>query len=71
MTGPKIEGEYRRRANLTSSEIEQMRKMEAEGKSRKQIAAEFNCTPGSVTRRLGAVRCYKGLRVKIEEPQPA
>ena len=62
MTGPGS-----RRQNLTPEEVEQMKSMEAEGKSRKQIADAMDCTPASVTRRLGAVRAYKGLRSKVEE----
>lgn len=58
----------KRRANLTAEEIEQMRKAETEGKTRSQIAADLNVTPAAVTRRLGAVRPYRGLRKP--EPQP-
>jgi hypothetical protein len=58
----------KRRANLTEAELERMRAAEAEGKKRSEIAQELNVTPAVVTRRLGPVRPYRGLR--RTEPQP-
>jgi DNA-binding CsgD family transcriptional regulator len=40
-----------------------MRELEAEGKSRKEIANLLNVEPPTVTRHLGPVRPYRGLRV--------
>ena len=51
-----------RRKNLTAEDVDQMRALEAEGKSRKQIANSLNCTPACVTRKLGAVRPYRFAR---------
>lgn len=54
----------KRRSNLTDADEQQMREMEAAGKTRKQIAEVLQVDPASVTRRLGAVRPYRGSRVK-------
>lgn len=43
--------------------VEQMRDMEAQGKSRKEIALTLNCTPAQVTRGLGPVRQWRGRRI--------
>ena len=56
-----------RRKNLTDEELSKMKQLESEGKTRLEIAAEMQCTPSCVTRRLGTIRPHK----KIEEPQPA
>jgi hypothetical protein len=56
VTGP---ANYKRRSNLTTEEVDQMKAEEAAGKPRNQIAADHHCTPACVTRRLGAVRAYK------------
>lgn len=53
-----------RRKDLTSEEVEQMKQLEAQGKTRKEIALAMGCNQSVVTRRLGAVRTYKGLRLK-------
>jgi hypothetical protein len=72
MTGPNnYEKAKVRRQNLSAEEVEQMKAEEAAGKSRKEISIIHNCTPASVTRKLGAVQQYKGRRTKVEEPQPA
>ena len=59
----------KRRANLTPEELEQMRAEELAGTPRSQIAKNHNVTPAAVTRRLGAVRPYRGLRLVEKEPQ--
>lgn len=51
-----------RRRDVKAEEIEQMRAMEAEGKSRKEIGLCFRVSPSVVTRHLGAVRCYRDKR---------
>lgn len=53
-----------RRPNLTAEEIEAMKAQEAAGKTRKQISDAFNVPPSVVTRKLGAVRPYRGARAK-------
>ena len=53
-----------RRKDLTKDEVKLMQEMEAQGKSRKEIAFALGCAKSVVTRRLGAVRPYKGLRLK-------
>ena len=40
-----------------------MRELEAEGKTRKEIAELLKIEPPTVTRHLGPVRTYRGLRV--------
>lgn len=52
-----------RRKDITPEEIEIMRKMEANGESRKAICLAIGCSPSVVTRHLGAVRQYKGMRL--------
>ncbi len=42
-----------------------MREMEADGKSRKQIADAFNLHQSTVTKALGAVRQYRGARMPV------
>ena len=54
-----------RRKDLTSEEVEQMKQLEAQGKTRKEIASALGCDASAVTRKLGAVRTYKGLRLKV------
>lgn len=48
---------------ITEEVIAQMRALEAEGKSRKEIADQFGVHPSAITRRLGAVRSYRGARL--------
>lgn len=55
----------KRRSNLTDEDVNRMRELEAQGKSRKEIGMEMNCDPASVTRKLGAVRQYRGARAKL------
>lgn len=59
----------KRRANLTSAELESMKAQDAAGVPRSTIAANHNVTPAAVTRRLGAVRPYRGLRLVERSPQ--
>jgi hypothetical protein len=55
----------KRRTNLTDEDVSKMRELEAAGKSRKEISMAMNVDPASVTRKLGAVRAYRGARAKI------
>lgn len=48
---------------VRTTDVTRMKELEAQGKSRKQIADELNLHPSSVTRHLGAVRQYRGLRL--------
>ena len=49
---------------LITEEIKtKMREMEAAGKTRKEIAEILDIEPPTVTRHLGAVRQYRGLRL--------
>lgn len=52
-----------RRKNVTAEEIELMKKMEGEGKSRKEISLAIGCSASVVTRHLGSVRSYRGERL--------
>ncbi len=38
----------------------------AKGKTRKEIAVDLGAHPSAITRRLGAVRSYRGNRLKEE-----
>jgi hypothetical protein len=51
----------RSRAAMKALVVE-MRKLEAEGKTRVEIALILQCTPSQVTRGLGAVRVWRGIR---------
>lgn len=52
-----------RRKDLTPEEIQTMKQMEFEGKSRKEISLALRCSPSVVTRHLGSVRQYRGQRL--------
>lgn len=52
-----------RRKDISQEEVETMKRMEAEGKSRKAICLAIGCSPSVVTRHLGAVRQYRGARL--------
>lgn len=47
-----------------SEESARMKALEAEGKSRRQIADDMGCSGAHVTRTLGAVRQWKGRRAE-------
>lgn len=53
----------RRNKEEVEAMVERMKVMEAEGKSRKEIGLAIGCSGAEVTRRLGAVRPYKGKRL--------
>jgi DNA-binding CsgD family transcriptional regulator len=52
-----------RRQFVTPEMVVEMKRREAEGMSRKEIADLMNLHPASVTKHLGAVRQYRGLRM--------
>lgn len=47
-----------RRKDLEPEEVELMKKLVQEGKSRKEVALELRCSPSVITRRLGPTRKY-------------
>jgi len=51
-----------KRRFVTVEMREQMRRLEAEGKTRKEIAEAMDLDAGTVTRHLGAVRQYRWTR---------
>lgn len=51
-----------RRRYVTEAVLKLMRKLEAEGLSRKDIAETLNLSPGTVTKHLGAERKYTWRR---------
>lgn len=59
--------EQQKRQRRSKSEMDalivQMREMEVQGKSRKEIALALGLTGPQVTRSLGAVRTYRGKRL--------
>jgi DNA invertase Pin-like site-specific DNA recombinase len=53
-----------RRSKSAMEDLRQkMRALEAEGKSRKEIALALGCTQAQVTRGLGALRCWRDRRI--------
>jgi DNA-binding CsgD family transcriptional regulator len=52
-----------KRRYVTEAVIKLMRSLEAQGLSRKEIADRLDLDPATVTRHLGAVRQYRGLRM--------
>lgn len=56
-----------KRRFVTPEMVEQMKALEADGFTRKDIAERLDIDPATVTKHLGAVRQYRGLRF----PQPA
>lgn len=54
----------RTRAELDAAK-EEARRLEAEGKSRKQIAMSLEMTASQVTRYLGAVRAWRNRRIVV------
>lgn len=52
-----------KRRFVTEEMKAKMREMEAAGKPRKAIAEALDVEPPTVTRHLGAVRQYRGLRL--------
>ena len=52
-----------KRRFVTPEMVEKMKAMEAAGKTRKEIALALGLEPPTVTRHLGAVRQYRGLRM--------
>lgn len=60
-------GEDRVKRNLVTDEMkETMRELEAQGKTRKEIAQALGLEPPTITRHLGAVRQYRGARMPKE-----
>ena len=51
-----------KRRFVTEQDKKRMRDFEAAGKSRKEIAELMDLDPATVTRHLGPVRPYRGLR---------
>ena len=47
-----------RRSNLTAADVIKMKELEAQGKTRVEIAKEIGRDPSVVTRHLGAARSY-------------
>lgn len=52
-----------RRRFVTPEMIAEMRRLEADGWSRKNIADRMDLDPATVTKHLGAVRQYRGMRM--------
>jgi len=56
-----------KRRFVTPEMVEQMKRLETEGKSRREIADLLDVTPATVTRSLGAVRPYRSFRLRVAE----
>lgn len=54
-----------KRRFVTDELKQQMTELEASGKSRKEIAEILDLDPATVTRHLGPVRQYRGLRLNV------
>lgn len=52
-----------KRRFVTQEMVERMRQLEAQGKTRAEIAEALDVDKGTVTRKLGAVRQYRGMRM--------
>lgn len=52
-----------KRRFVTAEMIERMKSLEAAGKTRAEIAQALDVDPATVTRYLGAVRQYRGVRM--------
>lgn len=57
-----MEGKRRTKEEVEKM-VSEMKRLEAEGKSRKEIGLAVGCCGAEVTRRLGAVRPYRGKRL--------
>lgn len=52
-----------KRRFITPEMVQQMKQLEAEGKTRREIALALDVDPATITKHLGAVRQYRGLRM--------
>jgi DNA-binding CsgD family transcriptional regulator len=52
-----------KRRFVTTEMVDEMKRMEAEGRSRKEIAEQMDLDAATVTRHLGAIRQYRGSRI--------
>lgn len=53
-----------KRRFVSEGVLKRMRQLEAEGLSRKEISDRLDLDPATVTRHLGAIRQYRGLRMR-------